>query len=73
MNSTDHLRQDLDYIARAVRRSDRCSGIPAIYYLWAAIVSVGFALPDFVPQLAGPYWLVFGIGGGLASWWLGIG
>ncbi|KGM52864.1 hypothetical protein N792_01100 [Lysobacter concretionis Ko07 = DSM 16239] len=71
MTSTDHLRQDLDYVARAVRRSDRCSGVPAIYFLWAAIIVVGFALPDFAPQLAPLFWLVFGIGGGLASWWLG--
>lgn len=71
MTSTDHLRQDLDYVANAVRRNDRCSGVPSIYFMWAAIVAAGFALPDFAPQFAPLFWLVFGIGGGLASWWLG--
>ncbi len=71
MTSTDRLRQDLDYVANAVRHNDRPSGIPAIYFMWAAIVVVGFALPDFAPQFASLFWLVFGIGGGLASWWLG--
>lgn len=71
MTSTDRLRQDLDYVANAVRRNDRCSGIPSIYFMWAAIIAVGFTLPDFAPQFASLFWLVFGIGGGLASWWLG--
>lgn len=70
MTSADQLKNDLDYVANAVRHSDRPSGIPSIYFLWAAIVAVGFALPDFAPQWAGPYWLLCGIGGGLLSWWL---
>lgn len=71
MTSTDHLRQNLDYVASAVRQHDRPIGVPAIYFLWAAIVPVGFALSDFLPQVAGAFWFVFGIGGGLLSWWLG--
>ena len=69
--TADQIQQDLDYVASAVRRQDRCTGVPAIYFLWAGIVLVGFALPDFRPQLAGAFWLVAGIGGGLLSWWLG--
>lgn len=71
MASTDQIQQDLDYIAGAVRRHDRAAGVPAIYFLWAAIILVGFALPDFAPRRANMYWLVCGIGGGLLSWWLG--
>ncbi len=71
MTSADQLKQDLDFVASAVRRQDRCAGVPAIYFLWAAIILVGFALPDFAAQAAGPFWLVAGIGGGLLSWWLG--
>jgi hypothetical protein len=71
MTKTDQLQQDLDYVAGAVRRRDRPAGVPAIYFLWAAIVAIGFALPDFAPRQAGPFWLVSGIGGGLLSWWLG--
>jgi len=71
MTSAEQLKQDLDYVASAVRRRDRCVGVPAIYFLWAAIVLVGFALPDFADRYAGAFWLVAGIGGGLLSWRLG--
>lgn len=71
MARNEQLQQDLDYIAGAVRRHDQPSGEPAIFFLWAAIVAVGFALPDFAPHWAGRFWLVAGIGGGLLSWWLG--
>lgn len=71
MTKTEQLQQDLDYIAGAVRRRDRPVGVPAIYFLWAAVILVGFALPDFAPRQMGAYWLVCGFGGGLLSWWLG--
>lgn len=71
MTHPEQIKQDLDYIASAVRREDAPRGIPAIYFLWAAIVSVGFALPDFAPNAAGPFWFICGIGGGLLSWHLG--
>ncbi|WP_242112485.1 hypothetical protein [Luteimonas aquatica] len=66
----DHL-EDLSYVVRAVRHSERPRGVTAIYLLWAAVIAVGFALPDFAPRWAGPFWLVAGIAGGLASWRLG--
>lgn len=72
MTTADQIRQDLDYVASAVRHHDRPPGIPAIYFLWAILVPVGFALPDFVPSLAGPYWLVASLGGGLLSWWFAV-
>jgi len=71
MTTADQLQQDLDYVANAVRRRDRSAGVPAIYFLWAAITLIGFALPDFAPAAAGRFWLVAGFGGGLLSWWLG--
>ena len=71
MTHDEQIRHDLDYVAAAVRRQDHPVGTPAIYFLWAILVPIGFALPDFLPHLAGAYWLVAGIGGGLASMWLG--
>lgn len=71
MTSADRITQDLDYVAAAVRHNDRPNGDPAIYFMWAAIIAVGFALPDFAPRAVGAYWFVTGIGGGLLSWWLG--
>ena len=69
--STDQLKQDLDYVVSTVRRHERQLGVPAIHFLWAAIILVGFALPDFAPRSAGLYWFVAGLGGGLLSGWLG--
>ena len=72
MTHDEQIRHDLDYISAAVRRQEQPVGTPAIYFLWAVLVPVGFALPDFAPQWAGLYWLFIGIGGGLLSMWLGI-
>ncbi|OGT58887.1 MAG: hypothetical protein A3E01_05805 [Gammaproteobacteria bacterium RIFCSPHIGHO2_12_FULL_63_22] len=71
MSPSDSIKQDLQYVANAVRRRDRSPGVPAIYFLWAFIVLVGFALPDLAPKVAGSFWLVAGFGGGLLSWYLG--
>ena len=71
MTPHDQLQHDLDYIAAAVRRREQPVGTPAVYFLWALLILVGFALPDVSPGSAGAYWLVASIGGGLASTWLG--
>jgi len=71
MTQNKQLQQDLDYVRNVVRHHDSELGVPAIYFLWAAVILVGFALPDLAPRLAGRYWLLAGIGGGLLSWWLG--
>ena len=72
MATNESVRDDLDYIAAALHQEEYRSGVPTIYFLWAAITLVGFSLPDFAPVAAGPYWFVAGIGGGLLSWWLGV-
>ena len=69
MTSAEQLKQDLDYVASAIRRHERPLGPPAIWFLWALLVPIGFALPDFAPRSAGAYWFFAGIGGGLLSWW----
>lgn len=71
MTTIDRAKEDLHYVASAVRREDRDDGIPVIYYLWAVLVAIGWALPDFAPQWTGLYWIVVGPAGGLASWWIG--
>lgn len=71
MTDVNKLQSDLDYIRGAIREDPTAGGIPALYFLWATLIAVGFSLPDFAPQFAGIYWLIVGIGGGLFSWWLG--
>jgi len=71
MPAIEQVREDLDYVANAVRREEADRGPPAVYVLWAVIVAIGFALPDFAPRHAGWYWLIVGPAGGIASWLLG--
>jgi hypothetical protein len=69
MTSLDQLREDLDYVAGAVRR-DRKRPIPYINLLWAVLIPVGFALSDFAPRQSGLYWMIAAPGGVLLSFWL---
>lgn len=71
MTAIDRVKEDLDYVASAVRRDERRDGLPAIYFMWSVLVAVGWALPDFAPRWAGLYWLIAAPLGGAASWWLG--
>lgn len=71
MSDLNNLKDDLAYVRAAVGRGRDDQGAAPIYFLWAAIVAIGFALPDLAPRLALPFWVVAGIGGGLASVWLG--
>jgi hypothetical protein len=71
MTDSDRLQQDLDYVSSAFRRGEDDPGYALLYFLWAGLIAVGFALPDFAPRYALQYWLVAGVGGGLFSWWYG--
>lgn len=71
MSELDDLKNDLAYVQSAVRRSRNDLGAAPIYYLWAVLVAVGFALPDFAPRAAFLFWCIAPIGGGLLSIWLG--
>ena len=62
--SPDRLQQDLDYVVAAVRRHDTSLGVPAIYFLWAVLVPVGFALPYT--------WTITGLAIGVSLAWAGM-
>lgn len=71
MGQSHKVREDLGYVRDVVGRAEH-SGTPrAIWYLWAVVGFIGFALIDFAPQRVGPYWAVAGPIGFLASAWLG--
>jgi hypothetical protein len=63
--------EDLGYVRDLVARSERDDTPRAIWYLWAAIGGIGFALIDFRPDSVGLFWLVAAPVGFLASVWLG--
>ena len=71
MTAIDRVKEDLDYVANAVRREERDDGVPIIYYMWAVLVAVGWALPDFAARWTGLYWIIVGPAGGVLSWWIG--
>ena len=71
MTQHSGVQDDLNYVANVVRGESIERGVPAIYYLWALLIGIGFSLPDFAPQHAGLFWAIAGPGGGLLSWYLG--
>jgi hypothetical protein len=71
MSDLNDLKDDLAFVRAAVDRGRDDRGTAPSYFMWAAIIGIGFALPDFAPRLAWPFWVVSGIVGGIVSVWLG--
>jgi hypothetical protein len=71
MTDMNNLKDDLAFVRAAIDRGRDDRGTAPSYFLWAAIIGIGFALPDFAPRAAWMFWIVAGLGGGLASVWLG--
>jgi hypothetical protein len=67
MPELGELKSDLGYVRDVVDRAEQMASPSSVYFLWAAIVLVGWPLNDFVPKLAGPYWVVMGPLGGVLS------
>lgn len=70
MNSVNELKDDLSFVAHAVKQAEP-AGIPAILLLWAVLIPIGFALADFVPRWVGWYWAAAAPLGVMASAFLG--
>lgn len=71
MTDARETDQDLGYVRRVVQRSEAGSDPAAIWYLWAVIGALGFALIDFAPDRVPLYWMIMGPAGFVASVWLG--
>lgn len=71
MTRMEKVESDLLYVRSALDRAEATDSPPSIYFLWAAVSLVGFALYDFRPALAPAYWSVAGPAGGVASFFLG--
>lgn len=65
------MNADLRYVRGAVERSERQATPAAIYFFWAVVGPVGFALLDFRPEWVPAYWSVAGPGGFVVSAVLG--
>ena len=71
MTTSQRLESDIRYVRNAMDRSERTPSPRSIYFLWAAIVLVGFPLADFAPRYVPVFWSIAGPGGGLLSGILG--
>lgn len=71
MTKTSEIQKDLNFISEVVNASEKDRGVPAIYFLWALIVPIGYGLIDFYPQLSGQFWMIAGPVGGVLSGLLG--
>lgn len=71
MSHENALNDDIAFVREAIRKMERQCGFPAIYLLWAILIPIGFALPDFAPEWAGLYWAVVAPAGAIASWLIG--
>jgi hypothetical protein len=72
MDRFERIEGDLRFVRGALDASTRPAASPsAMYFLWAVIVLVGFALVDFRTDLVPEYWAVAGPVGFLASAYLG--
>jgi hypothetical protein len=70
MSQAHPLENDLGYVRSVVEGSS--SPAPrAVYFLWAAIVLVGFPMPDYAPEAVGRFWMIAGPLGWVASAILG--
>ena len=61
------VAQDLRFVREVVQRAEDSRPPTALYLLWAAIVLVGFPLPDFSPSHVFLYWAIVGPVGFVAS------
>lgn len=71
MTERSRIEEDLGYVRAAIGRGQRGRSPAGIYFLWAAIVLVGFSLVDLAPGIVGVYWLIAAPVGFAASAWLG--
>jgi hypothetical protein len=67
----DQVKSDLRFVRDVVEAAERDRSPVAIYFLWAIVGLIGFALVDFYATWASAYWRVAGPVGFLASALLG--
>jgi hypothetical protein len=71
MDQLERLRGDLSFVRDAVDTSTRSKSPSSLYFLWAVVAGIGFALVDFRTDFVPTYWAVAGPAGFLASAYLG--
>jgi hypothetical protein len=67
MTDPRSVHEDLRYVRSVVHRAEGGGNPAIVYFLWAAITFVGYAIIDFYPEESGLYWLFAGPLGGMLS------
>lgn len=67
----EKVQDDLGYVRDVVTRAERGESPRMIWYLWALVGLVGFALIDFAPARVPLYWSIAAPLGFALSAWLG--
>jgi hypothetical protein len=70
MADLSRLREDLEFVRASVKDAP-VGAPPAVYFLWGALVLVGFVLHDVALDWVPSYWTVAGPMGGLLSAYFG--
>jgi hypothetical protein len=71
MEHLEHVEGDLRFVRRALDASTRGGSPSTLYFLWAGICLIGFALVDFRVAWVSTYWSIAGPLGFIASAFLG--
>lgn len=71
MVSLERIEGDLRFVRGALESSNHARSPAAIYFLWAAVVLIGFALVDFRPSVVPLYWKIAGPMGFATSAFIG--
>ncbi len=71
MSSIERIEGDLRFVRGALESSSQARYPAAIYFLWAALVLIGFALVDVRPAVVPVYWAIAGPAGFVTSAYVG--
>jgi hypothetical protein len=72
MTDDKQAHDDLSYVRSVLRRAENTAESPAsLYFLWAVITFLGFAIIDLSPEKTGLYWAIAAPLGGVLSALLG--
>jgi hypothetical protein len=71
MTEDKQARADLSYVRAVLDRAESADNPATIYFLWAVLTFIGFAMIDYLPEKTGLYWMIVAPLGGLLSGYLG--
>ena len=62
------IESDIGYVKDLVTKSGKPNPPASFYYIWAVILTAGFALIDFAPRWVGIFWMIAGPASGFLAY-----